>query len=789
KDGVDGKDGKDGQNGADGKDGVDGKDGKDGITPEFKIENGDWYVSTDNGQTWQYLGRATGADGKDGQDGKDGINGTDGKDGQNGADGKDGQNGVDGDSMFSSIDTSDPDFVIFTLADGTQIKLPTWYAFEALKQACQQMNANIQSLQTIVDALQSGDYIVSYSPLVENGKQVGYTITFAKGGSIIIYNGKDGANGSDGKDGQNGQNGADGKDGVDGKDGYTPSISVKQDTDGIYYWTVDGEWLKDDKGNKVPVTGRDGTVTIQPNSTRTIAYTVSGNTENLTLEVLSSGCVKAKISDKNSASGQLTVTTGPTVDEYDKVVLLATNGHVTTMTSISFEEAGLRIDSDLTYDLTADSQTIDINIETNASYTVSIPEEAQDWISHTMPSRTWRSETITLKIEANESDARTATVSLLDEDGKPLGSIVINQNTNALDPAIMFPDEVFRKYVLDNFDTNIDGRISTEEALKVTEIYVGIVESIEGVQYFPNLKILRCFGDKLSSIDVSQNTKLTNLECNGCLSTLDISKNTLLTYLDCSRNKLTELNVTKNKQLVNLLCYRNQLTELNLYNNKELSTLACQENNLTQLHFNNNSKLTIVNCCDNNITDLMVESKTKLETLLCSNNKLTELNLFIDGELTRLECDNNNLTELDFRHYTPKLTEVRCNNNRLTTLNISNCTQLSEFQCANNNLAELDVTNNAQLTKLFCENNSLTSIDLTNNRALEYLHCNNNYLTTLDVSKTNIGYEYDYFKHVLECYMPSLKTLILKTDSDIDGITNNIDYDCISETTEIQYVD
>ncbi|MBD5365395.1 MAG: leucine-rich repeat protein, partial [Bacteroides sp.] len=233
----------------------DGKDGKDGITPEFKIENGDWYVSTDNGQTWQYLGRATGADGKDGQDGKDGINGTDGKDGQNGADGKDGQNGVDGDSMFSSIDTSDPDFVIFTLADGTQIKLPTWYAFEALKQACQQMNANIQSLQTIVDAMQSGDYIVSYSPLVENGKQTGYTITFAKGGSIIIYNGKDGKDGVNGADGKDGQNGADGK---DGKDGYTPSISVRQDTDGRYYWTLDGEWLLDDNGKKILAEGTPG---------------------------------------------------------------------------------------------------------------------------------------------------------------------------------------------------------------------------------------------------------------------------------------------------------------------------------------------------------------------------------------------------------------------------------------------------------------------------------------------------------------------------------------------------
>ena len=111
--GQDGADGKDGQDGEDGKDGADGKDGKDGITPQLKIEEGYWFISYDNGATWTQLGKATGEDGKDGIDGKNG------KDGQNGADGKDGQ---DGDSMFQSV-TQDENYVYFTLADGTVIKI------------------------------------------------------------------------------------------------------------------------------------------------------------------------------------------------------------------------------------------------------------------------------------------------------------------------------------------------------------------------------------------------------------------------------------------------------------------------------------------------------------------------------------------------------------------------------------------------------------------------------------------------------------------------------------------
>ena len=108
--GQDGTDGKDGQDGTDGKDGQDGADGKDGVTPQLKIEDGYWYISYDNGATWTQLGKATGEDGKDGQNGSNGTNGKDGKDGQ------------DGDSMFQSV-TQDENYVYFTLADGTIIKI------------------------------------------------------------------------------------------------------------------------------------------------------------------------------------------------------------------------------------------------------------------------------------------------------------------------------------------------------------------------------------------------------------------------------------------------------------------------------------------------------------------------------------------------------------------------------------------------------------------------------------------------------------------------------------------
>lgn len=113
---------------------------------------------------------------------------------------------------------------------------------EKLEQQCNQMNTNIASLQTIVNALQKNVTISNVSPITEGGTTIGYTIKFSDGTSITIYNGKDG------KDGEDGTNG----------DGAAPTIGVELDTDGCYYWTLNGEWLLDKNGNKIKAQGSDG---------------------------------------------------------------------------------------------------------------------------------------------------------------------------------------------------------------------------------------------------------------------------------------------------------------------------------------------------------------------------------------------------------------------------------------------------------------------------------------------------------------------------------------------------
>ena len=89
------------------------------------------------------------------------------------------------------------------------------------------MNTNISSLQKIVDALQDNLSISKVEQISD-----GYIIHFSDGSTATIKNGKD--------------------------SGTIPVIGVRKDTDGCYYWTLDGEWLTDEKGNKVKAQGTDG---------------------------------------------------------------------------------------------------------------------------------------------------------------------------------------------------------------------------------------------------------------------------------------------------------------------------------------------------------------------------------------------------------------------------------------------------------------------------------------------------------------------------------------------------
>jgi hypothetical protein len=117
---------------------------------------------------------------------------------------------------------------------------------ESLKQVTSDANSEVSSIKGLVDAMTKKVYIVSYTELADKS---GYELVLSDGTKMFLKHGATGADGKDGKDGAEGKA---------GNDGIAPNIGVKKHSDGLLYWTVNGEFLIDSDGKMVPAQGKDG---------------------------------------------------------------------------------------------------------------------------------------------------------------------------------------------------------------------------------------------------------------------------------------------------------------------------------------------------------------------------------------------------------------------------------------------------------------------------------------------------------------------------------------------------
>ena len=298
---------------------------------------------------------------------------------------------------------------------------------------------------------------------------------------------------------------------------------------------------------------------------------------------------------------------------------------------------------------------------------------------------------------------------------------------NMVQSNVVFDDEIFKAYCVENFDSDGDGEVSYAEAKVVTYIDVSQqgISSLKGIEHFINLTWLSCYDNQLTSLDVSQNTALKQLACDhNQLTSLDVSQNTALTELNCSFNQLPHLDVSRNTSLTLLSCECNQLTSIDVSQNSALKELVCYSNQLTNLDVSQNTSLTNLRCSSNQLTSLDVSQNTALKVLQCSSNQLTSLDV----------SDNSALGQLD------------CYSNQLTSLDVSQNTALQILSCYHNQLTSLDVSQNTALKYLYCNSNQLTSFDVSQNTALKELSCFSNPALTeiwLKTGQTIQNFSYD----------------------------------------------
>lgn len=341
-----------------------------------------------------------------------------------------------------------------------------WTEIGGIKQELESIKSQISSLQTIVDAINKGKSITDIKQT-----EKGYTITFNDGQTIEINHGTDGANAPEigialyegeyywtkgqGEnnwltDGSGNKIPVAGKDGATGNDGVTPKMKIEE---GYWYVSVDNgtNWEKLGKAtedaessfftavthdeNYAYFTLVDGTVIKIPMAVRLkielsstslvmeagkeikVGYKLLNSAGDTYVEVISSEIIKAKVINPEATEGEISIYTNnlAAIDEYTKVVILATDDVRVAMATIAFdkEEGVLKVTE--TFEVSAEEQLLTIPVETNlASYEVIIEEAARMWLSQSdTKTRALRTEEEVFEVKANTTtEVRSAIVTI-----------------------------------------------------------------------------------------------------------------------------------------------------------------------------------------------------------------------------------------------------------------------------------------------------------------------------------------------------------------------------------------
>lgn len=347
----------------------------------------------------------------------------------------------------------------------------------------------------------------------------------------------------------------------------------------------------------------------------------------------------------------------------------------------------------------------------------------------------------------------------------PEGDIAINEKN--------FPDENFRDYVAGEWDKNQDKYFSPSEIANAKWISCDNKEisNLKGIEFFTNIWLLECYYNNLTTIDLSNNKKLSYINCHhNKLEELDVSGLPLLKTFYCGHNALSSIDVSKNEKLEDFDCQDNHLDTLDVSQNKELVKLGCGSNNLTELDVSENKKLKTLGFYDNKLRNLNLGNQTELEWLSCGKNPLSVLDVSANTKLETLLVPETNLTELNVSANT-KLKVLNVSNTNLTSLDATNNTALATFigkDCSYNIAVEgdgkFDLTtlpghfdaNKATATRggTINENENILTVD-PNSKTFRYDYDigqpNKKMNVVLNVHWHNYQWKHDGTKHWREC--------------------------------------
>ena len=208
------------------------------------------------------------------------------------------------------------------------------------------------------------------------------------------------------------------------------------------------------------------------------------------------------------------------------------------------------------------------------------------------------------------------------------------------------PDDNFEQALIDlGYDTTLDDFVTTANinTVETLDISNKNISNIIGIQDFTALKFLTAYDNRISSIDLTQNTALIDLDLGiNQLTTIDLTQNVALTYADFLSCELTAIDVSQNIALKELKLYGNsQLATVDVSTNTNLELLAIGSTQVSTVDVTNNPNLKKLYIGGDDITTLDVSANPALENLNISETLIRNLDLSENPAFKSLYAENS----------------------------------------------------------------------------------------------------------------------------------------------------
>lgn len=248
-----------------------------------------------------------------------------------------------------------------------------------------------------------------------------------------------------------------------------------------------------------------------------------------------------------------------------------------------------------------------------------------------------------------------------------------NSDSNPIsDNYLEIPDPNFETLLIEqgiDSDGIVNQQMLKADAAKIHKLDLnltsnfGDIEDLTGIEGFVNITYLSAAGQKLETVDLSQNTKLdTLLLQNNYLTSIDVGNNPNLILVDVLSNELTTITgLAETIGLKKLNVSWNNLEDFSIINGS-LETLHISKNFLRSFDVTGAPNLKNILLTTNALTSVDLSANTALETLLISDNNLQHISLENNTKLAYVYASSNSLTQLDVSH-NPELVDLRVDRN------------------------------------------------------------------------------------------------------------------------------